>query len=307
MVGRFQVQSAVGRGGWGVVYRARDVRLNRAVALKILNGPLARQDDAWGWALKEARIASSLSHSCICTIYDVGEEQGMAYIAMEYIQGRPLSSLVLPSGLPPALAIHYGRLISSALSHAHERGIIHRDVKTGNVMVTADGQPKMLDFGLAKQLWVDSSQGTPLPPSSLKAGHLVGTVHYLAPELLHGERANVWSDIWSLGVVLYEMATGQLPFRGGTIFELANAIMMCDPARPPKDIPAQLAPVIERCLQKKKHRRYQRARDVLRALDVRGLPDLWTCWRRFNRTLSPAVTARGAGDRSMQVGAGRAA
>jgi serine/threonine-protein kinase len=202
------------------------------VALKILDWPPKFQ---WGWALNEARIASSLNHPCICITYDAGEENGMAYIAMEYFEGSPLSLLCLPSGLRPALSMGYGRLIASALAHSHERGVIHRDLKSTNVMITREGQLKVLDFGLAKRVRVTGSHWNGRrPSSSLYPGRLVGTVHSMAPEVLHGDRANVWSDIWSLGVQLHEMATGQLPFRGQTNFEMASAILGSDPVPLPR-------------------------------------------------------------------------
>jgi len=270
LLGRYRISSLVGRGRSGDVYRANDVRRRRDVALKIPDWPPELQRD---WALNEARIASSLNHPCICVIYDAGEENGMAYIAMEYIEGSPLSSLCCPSGLPPALAVGYGRLIASALSHSHEHGVIHRDLKSANVMITQDGQLKVLDFGLAKHVRVTGSQTSRRrPSSSLYPGRLVGTVHSMAPEVLRGDRSKVWSDIWSLGVLLYEMATGQLPFRGRTNIEMANAILGSDPVPPPEGTHPRLVSVIAGCLMKEPHRRYHTARDVLYALGAKGLP-----------------------------------
>jgi len=263
----------LGRGGSGAVYRARDLRLQRDLALKILDWPPELQ---WGWALNEARIASSLNHPCICVTYDAGEENGLAYIAMEFIEGTLLSSLCPPSGLHPALAIGYGRSIADALAHSHERGVIHRDLKSANVMITQDGQLKVLDFGLAKRVRVTGSAGTRRrPSSSLYPGLLVGTVHSMAPEVLRGDRANVWSDIWSLGVLLYEMASGQLPFRGRTDFEMASAILGTDPVPPPEGTHPRLVSVIAGCLMKEPHRRYHTARDVVYALGAKGVPHRW--------------------------------
>ena len=269
-LGRYHITSLVGRGGSGAVYRARDLRLQRDVALKIQDWPPSFQ---WGWALNEARIASSLHHPCICVIYDAGEENGMAYIAMEYLEGSALSSLCPPSGLGPALATGYGKLIASALAHSHERGVIHRDLKSANVMITREGQLKVLDFGLAKRVRIAGSQRNGhRPSSSLYPGRLVGTVHSMAPEVLRGDRANVWSDIWSLGVLLYEMAAGQLPFRGRTNYAVASAILVSDPAPLPKGTDRGLAAAIAGCLRKEPHRRFHTAREVLYALGARGLP-----------------------------------
>lgn len=282
LVGQYQIKSLLGRGAWGVVYRARDLRLERDVALKILNGPLGQNDTAYIWALKEARLGSALSHSCICTIYDVGEENGVSYIVMEYVKGSSLSSLLTTSGLPASLTTHLGRLIASALSHAHGYGIIHRDLKASNVMINNQGRPKILDFGLGKRFRTGDTQNIArLPSSGLEAHGPVGTLPYCAPELLHGERATVSSDIWSLGILLHEMATGQFPFGGRTVFELTFNIMTDRRVPAAKQIPSRLASVIHGCLQKEVHRRYRRMRDVFLALDVRGLPELRTCWQRY--------------------------
>jgi serine/threonine protein kinase len=292
--GRYVIEAELGRGGMGVVYRARDIRLDRHVAIKVLNRRLQLHPNAWGWIIREARNASALNHPCICTVYDAGEEKGQPYVAMEYVEGRPLSAMLTPYGLPPPLVMHYGRLLSSALAHAHERGIIHRDIKSANVMVTAQGELKVLDFGLAKRLQVHRSHGAPLS-SPLEIGRVVGTVAYLAPEVLRGERATVSSDIWSLGILLFEIATGHLPFQGRTTFELAAAVMASDPVWAPRAIPDQIARVIGCCLEKKACDRYQRARDIMCDLPAKGLPDLETCWRLFNMSLSRAASAGSGG------------
>jgi eukaryotic-like serine/threonine-protein kinase len=224
--GRYVIESRLGAGSMGVVYRARDLRLDRQVALKVLNQSFLSDPTAWGWLLREAKIASALNHPCICTVHDIGEEEEQPYIAMEYVEGQTLSSLLIPSGLPPTLVRRYGSLIADALGHAHERGIIHRDIKSSNVVATPDGGLKILDFGLARRLRMDSQHHLATSDSSMDGiGPLVGTTHYMAPEVLRGERAYVWSDIWSLGVLVYEMATGTLPFVGNTVFELTTAIM----------------------------------------------------------------------------------
>lgn len=278
LVGRYKVQSELGRGGMGVVYRAHDIRLYRAIALKIfVKAHLA--PTAWGLTLTEARLASSLNHPSICTIYDAGEDEGKAYIAMELIEGMTVTKLVMAS---PASLLQIHRACSeivSALAHAHERGIVHRDIKSSNVILSTDGHFKILDFGLAKRVlppiapFTDSSSRGSLLG---KLGCVAGTVQYLAPEILRGERATVRSDLWSLGVLLYQMATGVLPFRGETIYGLTTAIMTSSPMESATKLPAWLAHTIERCLERDPRKRYSCARDI--ALDLPALvstPDKW--------------------------------
>jgi serine/threonine protein kinase len=261
--GRYVIESKLGVGSMGVVYRARDLRLDREVAIKVLNQSLLSDPTAWGWLLREAKIASALNHPCICTVHDIGEEAGQPYIAMEYVEGQTLGSLLIPSGLPPTLVRRYGSLIADALGHAHERGIIHRDIKSSNVLATPDGALTILDFGLSRRIRLDSQNRLATSSSSIDGiGPIVGTTHYMAPEILRGERAYVWSDIWSLGVLIYEMASGILPFVGNTVFELTTAIMASEMNPIPERVPAYLARVIGYCLKKDPTARYHCARDV---------------------------------------------
>ena len=263
LLGRYTIEQRLGQGGMGEVYRARDLRLRRTVAIKILKSHPAVHPAAWGHLLAEARAASSLNHPNICTIYEAGEEEGQAYIAMEYVPGEPLSVAVPPGGLSPELVARYGTQIASALEHAHRQGVIHRDIKTANIMLTPDGLIKVLDFGLAQQLEPEELTKTAVSQTSLKElGAFAGTLPYLAPEILRGKPATARTDIWALGVVLQEMATGKLPFQGETSFELSMAIMMESKVALPPEMPLPLRSIVGRCLEKDPARRYQSAAEV---------------------------------------------
>jgi serine/threonine-protein kinase len=267
MIGRtlshYRVDAVLGEGGIGLVYRAWDTRLERQVALKVLK---ARSDaDAEAELLREARNVSALNHPHICAVYDVAEDTGLAFIVMELVDGRALSELVAGSPLPPATAIGYGRQIADALAHAHDRGIVHRDLKSANVVISPEGYAKVLDFGLARRLGnVDVQALT----QSANAHVIAGTVAYLSPEVLRGEPPDQASDLWALGVVLYEMAAGRLPFQGQTGFELSGAILH-EPLPPLLDAtPPAFAAVIERSLGKDRARRYRQAIEVRAALET---------------------------------------
>jgi len=275
-LGHYRILEQIGAGGMGVVYRARDERLERDVALKVL--PPMADSAARARLLSEARAASALNHPHICTVYEVGEADGQAYIAMEYVQGRPLSALIPTDGLPVETVIRYGVQIAGALAHAHERGVLHRDMKSSNVVVSSEGRAKVLDFGLAKRFRQEELSDETNSEVSLGEGAAIfspgeataiaGTLHYMAPELLRRESANVRSDIWALGVVLYETAAADLPFQGATGFELSSAILRDLPAPLPARVPAGLRAVIHRCLAKEPVQRYQRASEVGAALEA---------------------------------------
>ena len=193
--------------------------------------------------VREARAAAALNHPNICTVYEVGEAEGQAYIAMELIEGQTLSAMLIAGPLPPAQVVHYGRQLADALTHAHERGVVHRDLKSNNVIVTPDRRVKVLDFGLAKRA-VDSDMTaaiTQMHASLTQAGTAVGTLPYMSPEQLRGENVQVSSDLWALGVMLYEMATGKRPFKGHTPFELSAAILSDEPV----NVPAHLGPELQ--------------------------------------------------------------
>ena len=269
-LGPYEIVAFIGAGGMGEVWRARDTRLEREVALKVLPASTLADPTARARLLREARMASQLNHPNVCTIHEVGESDGRAYIAMELVEGRSLASLLAGGGLPAEQVLKLGLQLADALAHAHERGVVHRDLKSGNVNVTLEGRVKVLDFGLAKRLASeDLAKATTLTQASLtEAGAIVGTLAYMAPEQLRGEGADARSDVWALGVVLYEMAAGRRPFRGDTSYELSSAILSQPPAPLPATVPGPLAAVIERCLGKAPAQRYQRGGEVRAALEA---------------------------------------
>jgi eukaryotic-like serine/threonine-protein kinase len=315
MLGPYRVLEKLGAGGMGEVYRARDSRLERDVALKVLPAATLGDETARARLVREARLASRLNHPHICTIYDVGEtdvsvdstgspEAGAglrsAYIAMELVEGQPLSARVAEGPLPTDEVIRYGQQLADALAHAHARGVVHRDFKSGNVVVTPEGQVKVLDFGLAKRLTDEAlAEVTTVAPQSLTApGMVAGTLAYMAPEQLRGRPADARSDIWALGVVLYEMAAGRRPFEGQTGFELSAAIFNQPVPPMPAPVPGPVAGIVERCLAKEPGERYQRAGEVKAALEAVGSGrDVarWPGWRvavwRRRRLLAGAAGA----------------
>ncbi len=291
----FRIIEKLGAGGMGVVYRAHDEQLDRDVAIKVL--PSAGFDDASARTrlLREARTASKLNHPHICTIHEVGEHEGQAFIAMELVEGLTLSALLEGGPLPVEHVQRYGLQLAEALAHAHERGIIHRDLKSANVIVTPDGRAKVLDFGLAKrQSAGDMSETATRGSETVTApGMVVGTLAYMAPEQLRGRPADARSDIWSLGVVLYEMAAGVRPFQGSTGFELSSAIMNQAPpplaTGPTGPLPPGFGTIIERCLEKEPDQRYQQCTEVRAALEAVQSGGAVPVWAGRKRRISRRV------------------
>lgn len=267
--GHFRIVAKIGEGGMGVVYRAQDELLHRDVAVKVLRKDRAPELPPGHDLLSEARASSALAHPNICTIYEVGETEGNLYIVMELVEGQTLHQMCTGVGLPPEAVLRYGIQIASALARAHDRGIAHRDLKSANIVITPDGQAKVLDFGLARQVEL---RGSDEPTRSLitgsGSGSLSGTLPYLAPELFRGDPADYRSDLWALGVVLYEAASGRLPFSGRTSFEISSAILREMPAPLGPPIPPGLWATIQRCLAKEPAQRYQRAGEVQAALEA---------------------------------------
>ena len=265
----YRILGKLGAGGMGEVYHARDEVLDRDVAVKVL--PSSSFDDPTARArlVREARSAAALNHPNICTIYEVGEADGQAYIAMELVEGQTLSEMLIGGALPAEQVVHYGRQLADALAHAHERGVVHRDLKSNNVIVTPDRRVKVLDFGLAKRA-VDSDMTaaiTQMHASLTQAGTAVGTLPYMSPEQLRGENVQISSDLWALGVMLYEMASGSRPFKGNTPFELSAAILSDDAVIVPAHLRPELRTAIAGCLVKEPRRRYSSALDVRAALE----------------------------------------
>ena len=269
VVGHYRVAAKIGEGGMGVVYRAFDEVLHRDVALKVVKkdanlDPAANQN-----LLHEARASSALAHPNICTIHEVAETEGELYIVMELVEGKTLRNMSGSVGLPPESVLRYGAQIAAALARAHDKGIVHRDLKSANVVVTSSGLVKVLDFGLAKRAGTTVLEGpTQSFASTQDASSISGTLHYMAPEILCGGVADTRGDLWALGIVLYEAASGQLPFAGRTGFEISAAIMreLPKPLGPP--VPPGLWAVIQRCLAKEPTERYQRASEVQAALEA---------------------------------------
>ncbi len=269
VLGHWRVLAKIGEGGMGVVYRAYDEVLHRDVAMKVVNKDARLDPSSSQRLLHEARASSSLAHPNICTIHDVGENEGEFYIVMELVEGKSLAAMTATGGLAPESVLRYGIQIASALARAHDRGIIHRDLKTANIVITNEGLVKVLDFGLAKRAGSGIFEGPTQSFATIgNTPSISGTLPYMAPEILRGEAAGNRSDLWALGVVLYEAASGRLPFEGRTGFEISSAIMreIPNPLGPP--VPPGLWSIIQRCLAKEPVQRYQRAGEVQAAMEA---------------------------------------
>jgi eukaryotic-like serine/threonine-protein kinase len=269
-ISHYSITEKLGEGGMGVVYRAHDLTLHRDVALKFLSGaaiddPMARVN-----ILTEARTISALNHPNICTIYEVSEAEGKPYLAMEFIEGRTLSMELTSGGMATDVVVRYGMQLADALAHAHERGIVHRDLKAANVIVTPSGRLKVLDFGLSRRVTEPKAneETTEFDKSWNEQHAITGTLPYIAPEILRGQQADPRSDIWALGVLLYEMASGKRPFRGGTAYELSAAILRETPPLITPPVQPVLQSVIDKCLDKDPGQRYRSGGEVRAALEA---------------------------------------
>ena len=294
-LGAYEITGFIAAGGMGEVYRARHAILGREVAIKIVGG--VRRDEAAGRRLlREARHAASLAHPNISTIHEVGEASGAPFIVMELVEGRSLREVLQAGILSLQDALAYGLQITDALEHAHQHGIIHRDLKSSNVVIDGTGRAIVLDFGLARRLPRRIDDHLP-EPTLTSPGLMAGTLSHMAPEVLRGTSADVRSDVWALGVLLYELATGQLPFTGRTTFETTSAILGSPPRFARGRVPLALRLVIERCLIKDPDGRYQSARAVYDAVDAirrkRAWPVVGRLLIRARRRTLYATTAAG--------------
>ncbi len=280
-LGHYRVLAKLGEGGMGVVYRAHDERLDRDVALKVLPAGALSDATARTRLLQEARLASQLNHPHICTIFDVAEEAPSAgpgqpvspppvlFIAMELVEGHSLNERLAAGGLPPDEVMRYGLQVADAVAYAHARGVVHRDLKCANVVITPEGRAKVLDFGLARRLAEQDLEGVTHSLVSLTAPNaVVGTLAYMAPEQLRGQQADARSDVWALGVMLHEMAAGERPFHGRTSFELSSAILSEAPQPLPGRVPPALRAVIAKCLAREPGARYRTAGELRAALEA---------------------------------------
>jgi serine/threonine-protein kinase len=269
----FRLNGKLGRGGMGIVYRAYDEKLDREIALKVLPGNFAEDPPRQRRFMREARLAASIAHPNVATVHEIGEASGRIYIAMELVSGTTLRRHIEAGKVPVPEAVRITKEIARGVAKAHARGIAHRDLKPDNVMVGPDGAVKVLDFGLAKPTEVSPEPQAAEPATLTQEGRIIGTPGYMSPEQATGRPLDVRTDVFSLGVVLYEMLAGKRPFVGETSMDIVIATSR-DPAPPLTNVPADLAKLVDRCLRKDPEERYANADAVLAALDaVRATPD----------------------------------
>jgi two-component system LytT family response regulator len=273
-IAHYRVVSRLGEGGMGAVYLADDTRLGRRVALKVLPADVAADPERMHRFVQEAKLASALTHPNVAYIYEIGEERGIRFLAMEYVQGEPLSARLARGPIEFVELISVGIQVADALDDAHSKAIVHRDIKPSNLMLTPRGHVKVLDFGLAKLETTGSTNEVPPDETQLitSVGTVLGTVAYMSPEQALGQGVDHRTDLFSLGVVLYEMATARLPFVGATPSETVARILGSQPdaiARFNYGVPEALDRIVRKCLEKNRERRYQSARELL--VDLKNL------------------------------------
>jgi serine/threonine protein kinase/tetratricopeptide (TPR) repeat protein len=299
-LGAYEIVATLGAGGMGEVHRAHDMRLRRDIALKVLPEEVASSPERLARFEREARIVASLNHPNIVTLHSIEEADGVRFLTMELVEGRNLADLIAPGGLPLAQVLDLMIPLADALAAAHEHGVVHRDLKPANVMVTHEGRVKVLDFGVAKLMTAGAvleQTHTAAMSSQLSAAwEVLGTVPYMAPEQIFGEAVDARTDLFSLGVLIFELVTGERPFGGTSLREVAAAIMRDEPPVPTwnrPDVPADLERIVRRCLEKQPSARFQTAREL--ANEVRALQ------RALDRGARPAAARVPEGTASIAV------
>src|SRR3989454_8650121 len=271
-LGHYEIKSRLGAGGMGEVYLAEDMRLGRRVAIKILPAETISDEHARKRLVREARAAATLDHPHICSVYEVGEANGRSFIAMQYIEGETLDLKLKQKPLELKESLAIASQIADALAEAHAHGIIHRDIKPSNIIITARGQAKVMDFGLARVIAGAVESEAETQSLLTTPGTILGTVPYMSPEQVRDEVLDGRSDIFSFGVVLYEMLSGHQPFAAESPAATLSAILTRDPlplARYSDGVPTELERIVRKCLGKDRERRYQTIRDV--AIDLENV------------------------------------
>jgi serine/threonine protein kinase len=300
-LGPYEIVAPIGAGGMGEVYRAQDTRLGRDVALKVLPESFSRESERLHRFEQEARAVATLNHPNILAIFDTGQNNGLPFLVSELLDGGTLRSVLDGGALPQRKAIEYGVQIAQGLAAAHEKGIVHRDVKPENIFVTKDGRIKILDFGLAKltqSASIAKSDGVTLTSSHTAAGVVMGTASYMAPEQVRGELADPRTDIFGFGAVLYEMLSGNRAFLRDTPAETMTAVLKEDPPElsdPGRPVSPALDRIVRRCVEKIPDQRFQSARDLSFALgalsgtDSSAAPRIKEKPRKFPQLLWPSM------------------